>query len=60
LDNVNKDSRGINKHVELWAKNAFNNWQKYQNYDIEKSIANLSKNKNLIKDFVEMLFLFVL
>jgi hypothetical protein len=57
LDNINKYSHRINKHVELWAKNAFNNWQKY---DIEKSIANLSTNNKLIKDFVEMLFLFVL
>lgn len=44
------------KHVELWAKNAFDDWQKYQGYDIEKFITNISKNKNLIKNFLKCCF----
>jgi hypothetical protein len=45
FDNVNKSSCRITKHAKLWAKNALDDWQKYQSYDIEKSIQIYLKTK---------------
>jgi hypothetical protein len=32
MKNVNKRSRRTNKHVELWARNAFDNWKLIVNF----------------------------
>jgi hypothetical protein len=41
LDNVNKGGCKIIKHAKLWAKNAFDDCQKYQSYDTKKSISKI-------------------
>jgi hypothetical protein len=42
LENVDKGGCRASKHVELWAKNAFDGWRKFHGCDTEKSITNLS------------------
>jgi hypothetical protein len=54
VDNVNKGGRKINKHVKLWAKNAFDEWKVFRGFDTTSSIANLSKNESSIKNLVDM------
>jgi hypothetical protein len=41
MKNVNKRSRRTSKHVELWAKNAFDKWKMFCGFDIEKCITNM-------------------
>lgn len=55
LENVNKDGRKINKHVELWTKNAFDEWKVFCGFNISKSIVDLLKDESLMKDLVDML-----
>jgi hypothetical protein len=35
LENVIKRGRKVNKHVDVWAKNAFDEWRKFWRYDIQ-------------------------
>lgn len=35
LENVIKGGHKVNKHVDLWAKNAFDEWRKFWRYDIK-------------------------
>ncbi len=60
VDNVNKGGRRINKHVELWAKNAFDEWKVFRGFDTTSSIVDLSKNESSIKNLVDMLSSFIL
>jgi hypothetical protein len=52
LDNDNgKDNEGgyrVSKHAKVWAKDAFDEWWKFRNYDTKKSIANYYENENII------------
>lgn len=50
VENVNKGSRKINKHVELWVKNAFDQWNFFHGFDTTRSIADLSKDESSITD----------
>jgi len=50
----------VNKHIELWVKNAFDEWRLFCGFDTSKIIVDLSENEGLIKDLVDMLFSFVL
>jgi hypothetical protein len=50
----------VNKHIELWVKNAFDQWKLFCGFDTSIIIIDLSKDEGLIKDLVDMLFSFVL
>ncbi len=50
----------MNKHVELWAMNVFNEWRLFCAFDTRKSIIDMSKDEGSIKDLVGMLSSFVL
>ncbi len=60
LENVNKGGWRVSKHVELWAKNAFDKWRIFCAFDTNKLIANLLEGKSSIKNFADILFYFVL
>jgi hypothetical protein len=60
VHNVNKGGRRINKHGELWAKNAFDEWKVFHDFDTTSLIANLSKDESSIKNLVDMLSCFIL
>jgi hypothetical protein len=45
LENMNKEGWRVNKHVELWVKNAFDQWRVFHSFDMKKSIINLSKDE---------------
>jgi hypothetical protein len=47
------------RHSEVWACNAFDEWRIYNGYSVEKSIADLSEEKD-IRGFVDLLFKFTL
>jgi hypothetical protein len=55
VDNVNKGDQRLNKHVKLWAKNAFNEWKVFHSFDTRRSIANLLENESSIKNLVDVL-----
>jgi hypothetical protein len=52
--------RKVSKHVELWAKNAFDELRQFRGFDITKLIVDLSKDEGLVKNLVDMLSTFVL
>ncbi len=60
LENVNKGSWKVKKHVEFWVKNDFNEWKIFHGFDTTKFIANILKNDFFVKDLVDMLSAFVL
>jgi hypothetical protein len=41
VENINKGCWRINKHSELWARNAFDEWRVFSGLDITISITNL-------------------
>jgi hypothetical protein len=53
-------SRKSNKHVKIWAKNAFDEWRRFYGYKTNMSIADMLKKETSIKGLVDMLCLFVL
>ncbi len=44
VENVNKRGWRINKHVEFWAKNVFDEWRVFHGLDTTRSIVDLSKD----------------
>jgi hypothetical protein len=48
-----------NKYIEIWAKNAFDEWRWFCEYETNMLIADLSKKEESIKGLVDMLCLFV-
>jgi hypothetical protein len=58
LNNINKGMHRANRHVELWVKYVFNELRKFQGYDIQKFIENLSKSEHIVVGLVGMLSLF--
>jgi hypothetical protein len=48
LENMNKEGWKLNKHVELWVKNAFDQWKVFHGFDTKKSIINLSKDESYV------------
>jgi hypothetical protein len=60
LDNVNKGGYGAKKHLEVWMKKTFYEWRKICSYNIERSIVDLSKEKDIVMELVDMLSLFIL
>jgi hypothetical protein len=50
----------VNKYIELWMKNAFDEWKLFCGFDTMKFIANLFEDQGLNKIFVDMLSSFVL
>jgi hypothetical protein len=55
LKNVNKGGQKVTKHIELWAKNVFDEWKLFCGFDTTKSIVDLSEDEGLIKDLADML-----
>ncbi len=48
LENVNMGSCRSNNHVEIWVKNAFDEWQWFRGYETNMSIVDLlKKEKNV-------------
>jgi hypothetical protein len=45
MENVNRRGQRASKHAKLWAKNAFNEWQMFQSFDMKKLITNQSENE---------------
>ncbi len=60
LQIVDKGDRQLNKHFEIWARNALDAWHEFQGFDIKKFIANFSEDPNSIMVLVDMLAMFVL
>jgi hypothetical protein len=40
----------MNKHIEFWVKNAFDEWRLFCGFDTSKFIVGLSEDEGLIKD----------
>jgi hypothetical protein len=57
--NALADGKRKSRHSEVWACNAFDEWRIYNGYSVEKSIADLSEEKD-IRSFVDLLFKFKL
>jgi hypothetical protein len=60
FENVNKGGRKVNKHVELWRKNTFDDWKVFYGFDTSKSIVDLLENESSMKDLVDMLSFLIL
>jgi len=60
MKNVNKGGRRVSKHVELSAKNVFDEWKLFDGFNTTKFIVDLSKDESSIKDLVDMLSSFIL
>ncbi len=50
----------LNKHIELWVKNAFDEWSMFCGFGIQKFIKDLLKTKRNVRNLVNMIFSFVL
>ncbi len=50
----------MNKHIEFWAMNVFNEWRSFRGFDTTKFVIDLLEDKGLIKDLEDMLSFFVL
>lgn len=60
IEHVNKGDYKASKHVESWAKNAFNEWRAFCGFNMKKSSVDFSKDENFVMDIVDMLSCFVL
>jgi hypothetical protein len=60
VEHVNKRGQRIKKNVELWARNAFDDYKVFHGFDTMKSITYLSKDEFSIKYLVDMISSFVL
>ncbi len=56
-ENVNKGGRRVNKHVELWVKNVFDEWRVFCGFDTKKSIIDLLEDESSIKDMLSSFIL---
>jgi hypothetical protein len=56
---VNKRGCKASKHIESWAKNAFNEWTIFCGFNMKKSSVDLSNLENFVMDIVDMLSCFV-
>jgi predicted nucleic-acid-binding Zn-ribbon protein len=54
LQNVNKGGQRINKHVKMWAKNAFDKWWELWGFDTKKFIIDLAKDEQTIMELEDM------
>jgi len=50
----------VSKHIELWVKNAFDEWSVFHGFNIQKFITDLFKTKRNVRELVNMIFSFVL
>ncbi len=60
IKRVNKRGCKASKHIESWAKNAFNEWTIFCDFNVKKSSVDLSKDENFVIDIVDMSSCFVL
>jgi hypothetical protein len=60
LENVEKGGHKASRYGENCAKNAFDTWRKFCGFGTKRSIANVSKDANFIKELVDMLAMFIL
>jgi hypothetical protein len=59
LENV-KGGHKASRFGENCAKNVFNKWKKFCGFGTKRSITNVSKDPNSIKELVDMLAMFIL
>jgi hypothetical protein len=60
LENVEKGGQKASRYGENCAKNAFDKWRKFCGFGTKRSIANVSKDGNSIKELMDMLALYIL
>jgi hypothetical protein len=60
LENVEKGGHKASIYGENCAKNVFNKWRKFCGFGTKRSIPNVSKDANSIKELMDMLALFIL
>jgi hypothetical protein len=51
---VNKGGKKMNKYVEPWAKNAFNEWRIFCVFGTKKFITNFFEDEGFVKQIVDM------
>ncbi len=56
IENINKGGCQASKHVELWARNVFDEWWVFHGFSIEKLIIDLFENEDFVMNLVEMFF----
>ncbi len=47
------------RHVEMWAKNAFDEWWEFWGFNTKKSIANMAEDGKIIMELMDMLAMFI-
>jgi hypothetical protein len=60
LQNVNKGGQRTSIHVKMWAKNAFDEWWEFWDFDTKKSIIYLAKDEETMMELEDMLSMFIL
>lgn len=56
MENVNKGVHRGSKHIELWARNALDEWRMSHGFDIGKFIVNLLESEKP-KGFCALVFI---
>ncbi len=51
---MNKGGKKMNKYVEAWAKNAFNEWRIFCGFGMKKFIINLFEDEGFVNQIVDM------
>jgi hypothetical protein len=59
INNMSKGCHKANKHVELWVKNVWNEWNVFHGFNMEKSIADLLEDEDSMMNLMNM-FYFIL
>ncbi len=56
IENINKRGCRASKHVELWARNVFDEWWVFRGFNIEKLIIDIFEDEDFVMNLVEMFF----
>jgi hypothetical protein len=59
IENINKGGCQASKHVELWARNVFDEWWVFHGFNIEKLIIDIFEDEDFVMNLVEMLCFFL-
>ncbi len=60
LENVEKGGCKASRYGENCVENVFDKWRKFCGFGTKRSIANVSKDVNSIKELVDMIVMFIL
>ncbi len=55
---MNKRGQKVNKYVEPWAKNAFNEWRIFCGFSTKKFIIDIFEDESFVKQIVDMSYYF--